>query len=182
MKRLTISFSIVLCSLAAASARADYANDRAEIQNLSARYMIAVDAGDIETVMATWAEDGILEWGNGTERGAAAVRKAMSNFGGAKARRLLAADSTTRQRQRHHIVNHVIDVDGDKARSVAYWFVITNETPQKDVQLYNFGHYEDELVRRNGRWLFSSRTIYNESRSNRAMFYPRLGETAAQPE
>lgn len=33
----------------ASLAAADYANDRAEIENLSARYMIAVDAGDIET-------------------------------------------------------------------------------------------------------------------------------------
>ena len=41
---------------------AGYADDRAEIENLSNRYMVAVDAGDIETVMSTWAEDGVLEW------------------------------------------------------------------------------------------------------------------------
>jgi hypothetical protein len=168
------------CLLLAATcvpALADYANDRAQIENLSARYMVAVDAGDIETVMSAWAEDGLLEWGGGVEKGAAAIRKVMSDFGGAKALRNLPPDATSRQRQHHFITNHVIDVSGDQARSIVYWFVITNDTPQKDVQLYNFGHYEDELIRRNGRWLFVKRSIYNESRANRAMFYPGLGET-----
>ena len=55
-----------LC-LIAVPAFASYADDRAEIENLSARYMVAVDAGDIETVMATWAEDGVLNWVRGTE-------------------------------------------------------------------------------------------------------------------
>jgi len=56
---------------------AGYADDRAEIMNLSNRYMVAVDAGDIETVMSTWADDGVLIWIYGTEVGKAAVRKAM---------------------------------------------------------------------------------------------------------
>ena len=64
-------------------ALAGYADDRAEIENLSNRYMVAVDAGDIETVMSTWAEDGVLEWVFGVVRGKAAIRKAMSGFGGA---------------------------------------------------------------------------------------------------
>jgi hypothetical protein len=79
-------------------------------------------------------------------------------------------------RSRHFILNHVIDVSGDSAKSVAYWFEITNNTPQKDVQLVYFGHYEDELVKRNGHWLFKTRKVYNESLSNRALYYPGLGE------
>lgn len=27
-----------------------------------------------------------------------------------------------------------------------------------------FGHYEDELIRANGKWLFTKRKIYNEGR------------------
>src|SRR5690606_18710103 len=65
------------------TALAGYADDRAEIENISNKYMVAVDAGDIETVMSTWAEDGVLEWVNGIERGKEAIRKAMSGFGGA---------------------------------------------------------------------------------------------------
>jgi hypothetical protein len=39
-----------------------------------------------------------------------------------------------------------------------------------------FGHYEDELIRRDGRWLFTKRKVFNESRQNRALHYPGLGE------
>ena len=174
MKKFAIGS--LLLGLLSTAAHADYANDRAEIENLSNRYMIAVDAGDIETVMATWADDGVLEWVGGVERGKAAIRKAMSNFGGAAAARKIPPGATTRSRMHHHILNHVIDVDGNTAKTVAYWFNITNGTPQNDVQLMYFGHYEDELVKRNGKWLFKKRKVFNESKQNRALFYPGLGE------
>lgn len=156
---------------------ADYANDRAEIENLSNRYMIAMDAGDLETVMDLWAEDGVMEWVFGVEHGKAAIREALAGFvGGPAARATIREGDTSRPRTRHQLINHVIDVDGDSARTVAYWFALTNNTPQKDVQLLYFGHYEAELVRQDGKWLFKKRSIYNESRQNRALFYPGLGE------
>ncbi len=169
----TCALALALCSTLA---RADYANDRAEIQNISNRYMVAVDAGDIETVMSTWAEDGVLDWVRGVEHGKAAIRKVLSNFGGAAAGDPIPEGATSRPRTRHQIINHVIDVDGDTARTIAYWFALTNKTPQKDVQLLYFGHYEDELVRVNGKWLFKKRTVFNESQPNKALFYPGLGE------
>lgn len=152
-----------------------YAEDRARIENLSNRYMVAVDAGDIETVMAAWAQGGVLEWVGGVERGKAAIRKAMSNFGGAR-RAQIPEGAVSRPRTRHHIVNHVIDVRGNRAKTIAYWFAVTNHTPQHDVQLVYFGHYEDELVKVGGEWLFKRRRVYNESLRNRALFYPGLGE------
>jgi hypothetical protein len=154
---------------------ASYADDRAEIENLSNRYMIAVDAGDIETVMSTWAEDGELDWVGGVERGKAAIRKAMSGFGGSR-HVDIPEGATSRPRTHHQIINHVIDVNGNTAKTLAYWFALTNNTPQKDVQLLYFGHYEDELVKQNGHWLFKRRKVYNESQPNRALFYPGLGE------
>jgi hypothetical protein len=156
-------------------ALAGYADDRAEIENLSNRYMVAVDAGDIETVMSTWAEDGELIWVFGDEHGKAAIRKAMSNFGGAR-HVDIPEGATSRPRTHHQIINHVIDVNGNTATTIAYWFAMTNSTPQKDVQLLYFGHYEDVLVKVNGHWLFKKRHVYNESQPNRALFYPGLGE------
>jgi hypothetical protein len=181
MKRPAQGFVASLLMLLSVPAFADYANDRAEIENLSNRYMTAVDAGDIETVMATWAEDGRLEWVRGVEVGAPAIRKAMSNFGGAAAARTIPDGATTRARTRHQIINHVIDVTGNTAKSTAYWFALTNNTPQKDVQLLYFGHYEDELVKVNGKWLFKVRRVYNESQQNKALFYPGLGEKDPRP-
>jgi ketosteroid isomerase-like protein len=154
---------------------ASYADDRAEIQNLSNRYMVAVDAGDIETVMSTWADDAVLESVFGVQRGKAEIRKAMSGFGGGRAV-TIPEGATSRPRTRHQIVNHVIDVSGNTAKTIAYWFALTNATPQKDVQMLYFGHYEDELTKVNGRWLFKSRKVFNESLPNRSVFYPGLNE------
>jgi len=67
-------------------------------------------------------------------------------------------------------------VNGNTAKTIAYWFNITNATPQKDVQLMYFGHYEDQLVKVNGHWLFKERRVFNESLTNRQLFYPGLGE------
>ena len=49
------------------------------------------------------------------------------------------------------------------------------------MQLLYFGHYEDELVKVNGHWLFKRRHVYNESEPNRALFYPGLGEKDPRP-
>ena len=175
MKNVLRVLGMALACLVSGTALAGYADERAEIENLSNRYMVAVDSGDMDTVMTTWAEDGVLEWAGGVERGKAAIEKAMSRFTGARAASV-PAGATSWPRSRHLIINHVIDVNGNSAKSVAYWFEITNNTPQKNVQLVYFGHYEDELVKQGGRWLFKTRKVYNESLSNRALFYPGLGE------
>jgi len=175
MRSAFAGFTAVMLLGISTSCLASYADDRAEIENVSNRYMIAVDAGDIETVMATWADDGVLDWVGGIERGKAAIRKAMSGFGGSRHVEV-PEGATSRPRAHHHILNHVIDVNGNTAKTIAYWFALTNNTPQKDVQLLYFGHYEDELVKVNGHWLFKKRKVYNESQPNRALFYPGLGE------
>ena len=175
MKKAFLACGTALLFGLSAAAFASYADDRAEIENLSNRYMIAVDAGDIETVMSTWADDGVLDWVGGVENGKAAIRKAMSNFGGSRAV-TIPEGATSRPRTHHQIINHVIDVNGNTAKTIAYWFAITNNTPQKDVQLLYFGHYEDELVKVNGHWLFKKRKVFNESQPNRAVYYPGLNE------
>jgi ketosteroid isomerase-like protein len=179
MKKLLIAaLTILSLVIAQGSGMADYANDRAEIENMSNKYMIAMDAGDIETVMSLWAEDGEMYWVFGEEHGKEAIRRALVPFAtGLADKEKIEEGATWRPRARHQIINHVIDVDGDTAHTIAYWFALTNKTPQGDVQVFYFGHYEAEMVRRNGRWLFKKRVIYNESRQNRKLFYPGLGET-----
>lgn len=166
---------LVLGLLVPLAASADYANDRALIENLSNRYMIAVDAGDIDTVMDTWAEDGRLESVFGVADGRQAIHDTMAAFNRPRAADI-AADEQSRRRTRHQIINHVIDVDGDTAHTICYWFAFTNRTPQGDVQILYFGHYEDELARIDGEWKFKVRRVYNESQPNKKLWYPELGE------
>ena len=175
MKHALLLLGALLACLMSATTLASYADDRAEIENLSNRYMIAVDSGDMDSVMATWTTDGTLVWADGVEHGKEAIRKAMAGFSQARAKSI-PEGAKSWPRSRHFILNHVIDVQGNTAKTLAYWFEITNDTPQKDVQIVYFGHYEDELVKQNGHWLFKVRKVYNESLSNRSLFYPGLGE------
>ncbi|MES2606626.1 MAG: nuclear transport factor 2 family protein [Pseudomonadota bacterium] len=175
MKTIWSGLLAVVSLLVTPLALAGYADDRAEIENISNKYMVAVDSGDIDLVMSTWADDGVLEWVFGVEHGKDEIFKAMSGFGGARYE-AIPEGATSRPRTRHQIINHVIDVEGDTATTTAYWFAFTNRTPQGDVQLLYFGHYEDILQRRDGKWLFTSRKVYNESRDNKKLWYPELGE------
>ena len=170
------ALAFAMVSSAAEAQQPSYAEDRALIENMSNHYMVAVDAGDIETVMDTWAEDGVLDWVGGVEHGKAEIREAMSGFGALLAG-TVPLDAEERRRTRHQIVNHVINVTGDTATSFAYWFAMTNRTTHGQVELLYMGHYEDELARIDGEWKFKKRTVYNESRQNKSLFYPGLGET-----
>lgn len=177
MKRLLAGLGLMaMVPVSGMASAGDYADERAAIENLSNRYMIAVDSGDLESVMAAWHEDGVLQSALGVQHGKAAIREAMADFVGPP-REPLAQDATSRPRTRHMIINHVIDIDGARATTIAYWFEFTNNTPQGNVQLFNFGHYEDELVKDDGEWLFTKRIIYNEQGHNRELFYPGLGES-----
>ena len=177
--KILAAAALAMCAVPAASLAQErsYADDRAEIVNLSNHYMVAVDAGDIATVMETWAEDGVLDWVGGVEHGRDEIEQAMGNFGGAGIMGTLAPDATERPRTRHQIINHVIEVDGDTATSFAYWFAMHNRTTHGEIQFLYMGHYEDELARIDGEWKFKKRTVYNESRHNKALFYPGLGES-----
>jgi ketosteroid isomerase-like protein len=175
MKKSISGFIAVLAATLSTQLFASYADDRAEIENLSNKYMVAVDSGDIETVMSTWADDGELVWIFGHEHGKDQIRAAMSGFGGGRYEEI-PEGATSRQRTRHQIINHVIDVEGDVANTTAYWFAMTNRTPQGELQMLYFGHYEDVLKRVDGKWKFASRKVYNETRDNKLLWYPELGE------
>ena len=153
-----------------------YAVARAEIVNLSNRLMIASDAQDAETYADSFAKDGVLNWIGGVEHGRDEIRKAIHEW------RLKVdaapAGATSRPRTRHFVLNHDITVDdgGKTGKGLVYWFAMTNKTPQKDVQPLYFGHVVEYYVKEDGRWVFSKREVFNESLTNRALYYPELGE------
>jgi uncharacterized protein (TIGR02246 family) len=140
-----------------------YAEDRAKIEDLQARYLFALDFRDAEAYAATFTEDGVLDYGAGKLVGREAIRNMVAGMR-TNAERQGAAD-TSGQRPaagRHNISNIVVTIIGDRATGTAYWFHMGNANPERRAQLNSFGHYEDELVKVDGEWLFSLRKIYNE--------------------
>lgn len=56
----------------------------------------------------------------------------------------------------------MVQIDGDRATGQAYWTHLTSDgTGYGTVDF--FGHYEDEMVKVDGAWLFARRHIYNQA-------------------
>lgn len=123
-----------------------YGEDRALIENLQARYLFALDFHDPDLYVSTFTSDGILDIGNGAIVGREAIKEAIAGMPGG----------------RHHISNIVLEIDGDRATGRSYWFHTGNDNPERRSTIGGFGHYEDDLVKVNGEWLFTRRRIYNE--------------------
>ena len=169
MKNLTgillCSVAVLLLSAAATSSKStqsSYADDRAAIEDLEARYMFALDFKDPETYGSTFTPDGVLDYGP-VVKGRDAIKKVIAEMG------QRAADQAAKDTSglwpsvgRHNISNIVIKVDGDHATGRAYWFHYNNNTPKRAGVLDAFGIYEDDMVKVDGKWYFSKRKIYNE--------------------
>lgn len=135
-------------------------DDKAEIENLQARYLLAMDFMDADAYAEVFTEDGILDWAGGEIVGREAIRAFMAsgNYNPARG----AAEADWPAASRHFIMNQVIKVDGDKATAITYWFQANNNADRGTMTLGMFGNYVDQLERVNGEWLFSRREIYNE--------------------
>jgi hypothetical protein len=148
-------------------AAATAADDRAAIKNLQARYMFALDWQDPAAYAATFAEDGVLVSAVAEARGRTAIRaevvKMRDNDRAATAKEGLRPFS-----RRHVITNLVLQISPDHATGRAYWAGYNNDDPQRSPYVESYGHYEDELVKVDGQWLFKKRTIFNELRADRA--------------
>ena len=159
------SIAVLLLTAAATSSKStqsSYADDRAAIEDLQARYMFALDFKDADTYASTFTPDGVLDYGPQV-KGRDAIKKVVADM----AKR--AEDQASKDTSglwpsvgRHNISNIVIKIDGDHATGRAYWFHYSNNTPKRTATLDSFGNYEDEMVKVDGKWYFSKRKIYNE--------------------
>jgi hypothetical protein len=155
--------TVVVTTMTSRAADTSYAEDRAAIEDLQARYLFAMDFRDPDTYIQMFTEDGVLDVGSGEIRGRAAIREAVARMPNPPAPS--AESGLWRAVGRHNISNIVIKVDGNRATGRAYWFHYSNDNPARDGAFDGFGHYEDELVKVDGEWLFSKRRIYNENRN-----------------
>lgn len=143
-----------------------YAKDRAEIEDLMARYLFAMDYNDCDTYAETFAEDGTLEYAYGTIEGRENIRESARGFKEAIAGMFTDIDGNP-AKLRHMLCHSTIRVEGDRAWHTGFWFECANDGPRHESGrltplLGTFGIYKDELVRVNGAWKFKYRNILNE--------------------
>ncbi len=136
--------------------------DKMEIGELQSRYMYALDWQDAETYGSVFTEEAVLSWPEGHAEGRANIQAACARMREFVRKRDEADAPAKPARLRHFLANRVIEVQGDRARAVAYWFDLSNDNQPRWPYIPAYGLYEDELARTPDGWRFTSRKIYNE--------------------
>lgn len=132
--------------------------DRAEIEDVVTRYVKGLDTLDADLYAGVFAEDAVFELpGNVVHRGRAAIRKIVTDLQESRARN--AAAGTPSPSLYHVMANTSIElVDATHARHWSY--AQTVRAAEGGAFVVGFmGRYEDELVKRDGRWYIQSRKL-----------------------
>ena len=123
--------------------------DRIMIEDLFIRYTCALDAGDIDTLVACFAEDGsLVSPAVGEHKGRPAIREFAARF---------ARFREGGSQLRHVISNLRAEVDGD--HGVARCYLVVFLTREGASRMLAPGSYDCELVRVAGQWLFQRRIV-----------------------
>ncbi len=137
----------VVAQTPSAAARIQRLEDIEEIRTLLLNYGRLLDARDLPAYSRLFAKDGEWVGGFGSAKGPAAIQAFMEkNLG----------TGPNRGNTYHILSNFVIDAHGDKATAWSRWTYITPAADGKPV-INQGGHYDDTLVRENGRWKFLRR-------------------------
>ena len=138
-----------------------YGQDRAQIEDLMARYLFAIDYQDWDAYVATFAEDGELEFASGTSKGRAAIRDAVTKFQTGIGKFYHTEDGKPAI-LRHVILQSSIRVEGNRGWARSLWLEMANHGPQDTMKMGTYGIYEDEFRKTNGQWLIAKRNVLNE--------------------
>jgi ketosteroid isomerase-like protein len=128
--------------------------DRLAIHDLFVRYATALDDGEVETVVACFTADALLESpAIGRIQGTDAIRAFAQRF---------AAGRAAGTQFRHLITNLAAEIDpgGQRARATAYLLVMIS----KDGRHHSLppGRYEGELAKQGGVWRFTRRVVFHD--------------------
>ena len=122
---------------------------REQIRDTVARYTHCADKGRFEELAALFIPAGVLDVGEGRVMQS---RDGIRAFLGGQLTDLSA--KTGAGLIRHHVANLRIDLESpERARGVAYFFVVTERGPD------HWGQYRDVYVRDAERWLFAERRV-----------------------
>jgi len=124
-------------------------SDRLEINDLFVRYVTALDAGDVDTIVGCFAEDGSLESPVvGIYAGRAKIREFAERFSQFHARGT---------QLRHILSNLAVQLNGDRARATCYLLTVMTRDGQSAMRPP--GRYDCQLARINRAWVFQHRLV-----------------------
>jgi SnoaL-like domain len=123
--------------------------DRLDIMELFAKYAWGIDTGNLDAVVATFAEDGYLDhlW-QGKLQGREALKRAFEE---------LWYDRPSWWIGRQHLANHfLITRDGEGARVKAMFSILQYNVDYRTNFVFGIGTWDNFCVKRNGMWVFKS--------------------------
>ena len=131
--------------------------DRAEILELVARYVTALDTLDADAYEGVFTADGEYDVTGTVHKGRAAIRKIVTDLQASRARSQAAGVASA---QLYHVMaNSSIElIDADHARHQSYAQTVRLADNGQFVVGF-MGRYEDEIVKVDGRWLIKSRKL-----------------------
>jgi hypothetical protein len=137
------------------AARIQRLEDIEEIRNLLTNYGRFLDAHDLVAYSHLFAKDGEWIGGFGTGKGPAGVLALME-------KNLPPANPASKPGSSYHLLTNLeIDVHGDTATAWSRWTYTVTGADNKPAMFYG-GHYDDALVREDGRWKFRRRVAAND--------------------
>jgi uncharacterized protein (TIGR02246 family) len=166
-RKTALAGALLLAAAVPAAAHAEveysptYGQDRAEIEDLMARYLFAIDYFDWDAYVATFAEDGELTFASGTSKGREAIRAAVTRFSEGIGRFYHTEDGKPAI-LRHVVLQSSIRVEGDRAWGRTLWLEMANHGPGDTMKMGTYGIYEDEFRKVDGHWLIARRNVLNE--------------------
>lgn len=138
-------------------ARVQELNDREAIRELRFRYHECINDGPVTDIPGLFSEDGELDFGHlGKARGREQIKAFFSGLVSSGSGSQSAPEAPRRRglyRVRQFIHNHVVHLHGGRADGFAY----LEAKPVYNGESYVVAaRYDDEYVKRNGGWKFSS--------------------------
>ncbi len=127
----------------------ELAREKEAIAELIARYNYAIDHNDFQGWADCFALEGIFDGMIGRYAAHAELDRFM-----AEVQKLTA----TTPNLRHYVTNIQTEINGDQARSRCF-LLMTSTSKEGGTKVVIAGEYEDTLVKRNGRWLFTERRV-----------------------
>ena len=118
------------------------------IRDVLAEYCFRIDMNRFADMAALFTEDGTWDTAFGKATGRADIEALI---------RRIAGPSAPRARPIHAVSNVVIRVNGDRAEVQSNWVLVQNS--DQGPKVGSGGGYADEMVKRDGRWLFKYRKI-----------------------
>jgi hypothetical protein len=135
-------------------ARIQRFEDTQEIRDLLTNYGRLLDAHDLAGYSHLFAKNGEWVGGFGSAKGPAAIQALME-------KNLGTAPKGKPGSTYHLLTNFMIDVTGDRATAWSRWSFAVTGADNKPSILYG-GHYDDTLIREDGRWKFLRRVAVND--------------------